>query len=154
MLKKLLILSSIVFVIAILTLSFINTHLTKKAPIPLIKYNSLELETVLGVYNWFDKDSGGNSNLGLSPEEGVKNIQPVVIEPNGKIYFSFDTSVAPKNISLNIWKNQEIISQKIFKNTKDDFFYVPNESGIYVYEINAEWDETHTSSSSFKIGVQ
>lgn len=152
--KKLLILSSIVFVITILTLSFINIHLPKKAPIPLIKYNSLEIETVSGVYNWFDKSSGGNSNIGLSPEDGVERIQPVIIEPNGKIYFSFDIYVAPKNISLNLWKNEEIISQKIFKNTKEDFFYVPNKSGIYVYEINAEWDETHTSAFSFKIEVQ
>lgn len=151
--KKLLTISAIAFVLASLILSFSNNHLPKKVTIPSITYNDLEIQTAPGLYNWFDKDLGGNSNIGLAPEEGVNDIQPVIIEPNGKIFFSFDISIKPKDISLNLWRNEEIVSKKIFEETREGFFNVPSESGIYVYEIYAEWDETHTSAFSFKVEV-
>lgn len=65
--KKLLAISAVAFVLASLILSFSNNHLPKEVTIPLITYNDLEIQTAHGVYNWFDKDLGGNSNIGSAP---------------------------------------------------------------------------------------
>lgn len=152
--KKLLMILGIIFVLAISILCFETFKLPRKVPIPLIKYNNLEIKVIPSTYAWFNKDKGGNSVLGLPPEESVKSIQPVIVESNGKVSFSFDVFLKPKDISLILWRNGKIISEKTLKGTKEGFFYAPNETGIYVYEINGQWDETHTSSFSFKIEVK
>ncbi|MEQ8199482.1 MAG: hypothetical protein ABRQ27_16025 [Clostridiaceae bacterium] len=152
--KKFLIISSIIVVLVISFLGFMIIRLPKKAPSPIITYNNLKIETVESTYAWFDKSLGGNSVMGLPPEEGVKNIQPLTTEPNSKIYFKFNIFQKPKNISIVLWKNGKIVSKETYEKIKSGFFFTSNEPGVYVYEINGEWDETHTSSFSFTIEVK
>lgn len=103
------------------------------------------------MYNWFDKKKGGNSHLNPPPEETTKNIDAIAVEPNSNISIRFDTKYQPKQIEIIHWNQGEIESKVILNNEK---FSAPTIPGIYVYEINGRWDETHDSAHSFRIEVK
>jgi len=138
-------------VLGIIACFALKDYVPRTAPVAIVKYTNLTIPTVESTYNWFDEKKGGNSHLNPPPEESTKDLTAIIVEPNSNITIRFDTKYQPKQMEIVHWKQGEIESRLILH---DNIFSTPTVPGIYVYEINGRWDDTHDSAHSFRIEVK
>lgn len=122
-----------------------------KKPDIKVVHNNKEVSTINGEFNWFNKNSGGNSNLAESLED-LK--EPLNTKSGETINIRFEK--APKNISIN--EVSDIPYEKLEYSTGDSekeiSFTLPEEKGTYYIEVSGFYDETHSNSEIFKVIVE
>ncbi|MBV7274878.1 hypothetical protein JMF89_10465 [Clostridiaceae bacterium UIB06] len=125
-----------------------------------IMYENKEIVLKNADYNWFDKNSGGNSNIFGDPVETLKYYKPVDVKSEGSLQYVFTTNKPPKIILITIYKNvdsqwkpegEHVVFYSDVKEGRR--IQLPKEKGIYIYKIEGIWDDTHTTSNIFKINV-
>ncbi|WP_066630091.1 hypothetical protein [Clostridium magnum] len=110
-------------------------------------------------FNWFDKGSGGNSNIFGDPAETLRDYKPVNVGSEDLLEYNFPQK-PPKIISITITKwdsSQWKVVDRYFRfysdKKEDRIILLPKEKGIYIYETHGEWDETHNTANIFKINA-
>ncbi|GAB6151908.1 hypothetical protein JCM17380_06580 [Desulfosporosinus burensis] len=114
------------------------------------------IETALGYYNWFDKDQGGNTHFGDSPENLVKELHTVIAKKGERVYFNFKTSRPPirNTVYLIVPNEKEPLNFGMIEQPSEgNSFIVPEESGPYIFVITGYWDDSHAVDYAFKITV-
>ncbi len=134
-------------------------YIPESAPTLEIMYENREIVLKNADYNWFEKDPGGNSNIFGDPVETLKDYKPIDVRSEGSLQYSF-TNKPPKVILITIskyvdsqWKSADkyFIFYSDVKESRT--IHLPKEKGIYIYEIDGVWDETHRTANIFKINV-
>ena len=149
--KKVITSISILLLIGLGIILCSNNYIPREAPVPIVKYNNVTVPTIESMYNWLNKENGGNSNLIPPPEESTKDLTAIAVKPNSNIIIRFDTKYQPKQMEIIHWFQGKIESRLILN---DKIFRTPTVPGIYVYEIIGRWDDTHESAHSFRIEVK
>lgn len=134
-------------------------YIPTSAPTPKIMCKNREIVLKNADFNWFDKDSGGNSNIFGDPAETLRDYKPVDVGSEDSLEYSFPQK-PPRIVSITITKwygSQWKLVDRYFRfysdKKEDRIILLPKEKGIYIYEIDGEWDETHNTANIFKINV-
>lgn len=133
-------------------------YIPANPPVPKIMYKNKELVLKNADFNWFNKNSGGNSNIFGEPAETLRNYKTIDVGSEDSFEYSF--SQKPKIVSISItkldgsqWKLVDTYFKFYSDKKGDRIIQFPKEKGIYIYEIDGEWDETHNTANIFKINV-
>jgi len=133
-------------------------YIPTSPPTPNIMYKNREIVLKNADFNWFDKDIGGNSNISGDPSETLRDYKPVDVGSEDSLEYSFPQK--PRIVSIIITKldgSQWKLVNRYFRFYSDKkegrIIQLPTEKGIYIYEIDGEWDETHNTANIFKINV-
>lgn len=122
--------------------------------VPKIKvtYNQNKIETEKGDYNWFDKETGGNSYMSDTSTNLAKNLKNTNVQGGDKIEFSF-SSFWKQPVETKVFLvASDNSTSKVEENTS--YFNAPKEKGEYIYLISAHWDDTHSIGYIIKINVE
>lgn len=145
-------------VMAFYSISFIRKLVPPSLPSIEVTYNKQNIETSLGMYNWFNKDTGGNTCFADEPEESVKNLKITSIRGGDTINFVFKTFYK-QPIKTTVYmvipnKKEPHNFGMIQQASNTNYFNVPKEKGEYILIIMGYWDETHSVDYYLKINVQ
>ncbi|MHC1683097.1 MAG: hypothetical protein AB6733_09145 [Clostridiaceae bacterium] len=117
-----------------------------------VTYNQNKIETVKGDYNWFDKETGGNSYMADTSTNLAKNIKGTNVKSGEKIEFSFSSFWKQPSKTRVALVASDNSASEIGENTR--YFNAPKEKGEYIYLISGYWDDTHCIGYVIKINVE
>lgn len=123
-----------------------------------IAYKGKDIKLCNADYNWFDKNSGGNSNIYGDPFKALENYDAVEVSNEGSLEYSFSKKPVVVSVILfrpdgSEWKTYDRY-YKFYSDKKEDrTLSLPKEKGMYIMMVDGEWDETHNTSNVFKISV-
>ncbi|HAT4243983.1 glutaminase [Clostridium perfringens] len=115
-----------------------------------ITYNNEKVSTINGEFNWFNKETGGNSTF-AEPIENLK--EPLYAKGGEKIEIRFSkgpNSVVIQDISISPYKDYKLLKEE---SNKEFSFMLPEEKGEYVFQVDGIWDSTHNVSKIFKVYI-
>ncbi|MBS5938402.1 hypothetical protein E5347_06510 [Clostridium sartagoforme] len=131
--------------ISLTILLFVGCNRTPKASIPDLKIstNGSDILVSKGSYEW-------SNNVGLftketinadseSPEQIAETIDGNEVNPQSEL--TLDFSEKPNNVKVIAWGD----SKDTTYTYTDDKIIVPNEKGIYIYEVFGEWNQGYVS---------
>ena len=102
---------------------------------------------------------GRNSNIFGDPAETLRNYKPIDVGSEDSLEYNFSRK-PPRIVSIIITKwdgsRWKLVDRyfKFYSDKKESrIIQFPKEKGIYIYEIDGEWDETHNTANIFKINV-
>ncbi len=141
---KRIILVLIIFSIGFLAFVILSTP--DKPPMPKVTYRNEPVKVLQGSYGWetFTKSVQADSPV---PPELVENTTPTTVAPQSNLKVTFNYK--PNNVDVMLWTEAGSLKYNIDHNT----VIMPEEEGIYVFEIRGEWDQGH-SIYAFKIRVK
>jgi len=122
-----------------------------KPPTPSITVEEKKVESVQGSYCWEALLRGVCADM-ISPPELIEfqELKPVVVSPQSRLKIEFKKEPKENTLIVNRWlTNGEIENVPI----SDNVVLLPNEKGIYVYDVSARWDNG-SSSYAFVIEVK
>lgn len=138
----------------IVTITIISIIFKGDVPInkPSIKitYNNEKVSTINGEFNWFNKETGGNSTF-AEPIENLK--EPLYAKGGEKIEIRFSkepNSVVIQDISISPYKDYKLLKEE---SNKEFSFMLPEEKGEYNFQVDGIWDSTHNVSKIFKVYI-
>jgi hypothetical protein len=154
----------IAIIIIVISIFYLFNHMKKSRypsmPDIEVTYNQQNIETVSGLCNWFDKDTGGNSWFPKEsdPEKLVENLNSISVKKEDSVNFVFQTSYKQptKTTVYLIVPNKEnpYNFSMINQPSNDNYFNVPKEKGEYIFFIDGYWDDTHNVEYCFRINVE
>ena len=115
-----------------------------------ITYNNEKVSTINGEFNWFNKETGGNSTF-AEPIENLK--EPLYAKGGEKIKIRFSkepNSVVIQDISISPYKDYKLVKEE---SNKEFSFMLPEEKGEYYFQVDGIWDSTHNVSKIFKVYI-
>ncbi len=139
----------IILVLVLSAIGFLalETLLTPdKPPIPKLTYQGEPVKVIQGSYGWTTFTKGVQAESPIPPEL-VKNIIPTSVVPQANLKVTFDYK--PNGVDLMLWTKAGPRGYNIDHNT----IIMPEDKGIYVFEIKGEWDQGD-SIYAFKIKVK
>jgi len=157
---------SVTIVIAVIVIcifylfNYINKTRYPSMPNIEVTYNQQNIETVSGLCNWFDKDTGGNSWFPKesNPEKLVGNLNSISVKKEDSVNFEFKTSYKqPRRTTVYLIvpnKENPYNFSMIKQSSSDNYFNVPKEKGEYIFFIDGYWDDTHNVEYCFRINVE
>ena len=144
------ILIAVVTVLGIM--NYKSSSIPLNPPIPILKYNNVDITVTQGEDTWIDNKDSGSTNLTLDPFKLTKDIDPIKVNPNDSISFNYTSKTKPQSIFIRHYISpNEAKPHAEYTNVSGGKFKIPSEKGIYILNINAMWDKTHTTSHIFKI---
>jgi len=135
----------VLVIIAIGFLAFVTLLIPDKPPIPKVTYQSEPIKVLQGSYGWITFTTGVEAEYPIPPEL-VKNIIPTSVVPQANLKVTFDYK--PNDVDVMLWTEAGPREYNIDHNT----VIMPEDKGIYVFEIRGEWDQGD-SIYAFKIKV-
>ncbi|MEQ8199491.1 MAG: hypothetical protein ABRQ27_16070 [Clostridiaceae bacterium] len=123
-------------------------------PVPILKYNNIDVALIQGEYNWTSDPLSGSSNLTVNPFKATEDIEPLKVTTNDIIKFKFPSRIKPKKIYIrqctSLYKSNPYAE---YQDVSSGEIVMPSEIGVYVFEISGSWNELHNTSHYFKVIV-
>lgn len=122
-------------------------------PITVIKYNGEGIPTDIGDYNWIPKN-GGNSYLTIGNYTLGEKLTKVDVKSGDIIKISIPhnpLNVVVRQLLDNSYNPKDY---ELSKSGDDYLFTIPKEKGECIFEIYANWDENHNTSTIFKLNIE
>ncbi|MFG3612901.1 hypothetical protein [Rummeliibacillus stabekisii] len=130
---------------------YVNSLLNSKPPLPIIRAGHENVAKVRGSYCWEGLISSECVDT-IPPPELIKseNLTPVIASPSSKLKIVFKNEPKKNTISVSKWlTNNQVEDVELNKNT----IVLPQEKGIYVYDVSANW-EKGSASYAFAIEIR
>jgi hypothetical protein len=140
----------IVLIILVIGIYFSLSLINSGPPSPTITAGKKHIPTAQGSYCWNSLFNGRCVDM-ISPPEIIKHegLKPVAISPKTKLKIEFRKEPEKNTLGANLWmRNSKTENVKI----NGQILTVPEEKGIYVYDIYAYW-KNGSSSYAFVIEV-
>ncbi|WP_462413479.1 hypothetical protein [Neobacillus sp. Marseille-QA0830] len=134
--KKILI-TLIVFIALVAGGYMVMGQFSNKPPIPTISVGEKKVEVARGSYCWKGFIHVVCADT-ISPPGLIKsqNLKPVVVAPESKLQIEYRKEPIQNTLVVNRWlanENTETVQMK------DHVVVLPEEKGIYVYEVSGRW---------------
>lgn len=120
-------------------------------PSPTITIDEKKLDVARGSYCWEGLFSATCADT-IAPPELIEHhdIKPVTVSPESEVEIEFEKEPNDNTLGVTRWlSNNEVEDVPLNKNV----LIVPEEKGIYIYDVHATWEEG-SSSYAFIIEVQ
>ncbi|MBM7698791.1 hypothetical protein [Kurthia huakuii] len=104
-----------------------------------IKAAQTPVEVTEGTYCWSSLTSSACVDK-ISPPEIIRaeKIAPTIVKPGATLQYSFNRTPLKDSTALSLWMNEDNEEKNVALN--NNTFQAPKESGIYVYNLSANWD--------------
>lgn len=139
--KKLLIILILIFFLFGCNDNYNNIE-NPEIPSLMVSFDNDEITVVRGTYDWTITDGKYSTNFHADTESSEKIAEYMngnIILPQTQLNLKF--SQTPRKVNVIYWG--EIIDVEY--NFTDSIITVPNEEGIYVFEIVSEWEKGKVS---------
>lgn len=139
----------IVIVILVIGIYFSLSFINSGPPSPKITAGKKDIPIAQGSYCWNSLFNRRCVDM-VSPLEIIKHegLKPVAVSPKTKLKIEFRNEPKKNTLGANIWIKNKTENVKL----NDQILTVPEEKGVYVYDIYAYWKKG-SSSYAFVIEV-
>lgn len=140
---------ALLIVVLVITAIVIFEPFRSEPPAPKITVNGEDIPTTQGSYCWNGLLFAQCVDFIYStPLEMAEKHTPTKVMPKEKIKVDFKKE--PDSRKIELWTSETEIKNI---SLKDDFFYAPEEKGVYVYHISSWWKQGD-GNDAFWIEVQ
>lgn len=121
---------------------FVFAPFRSEPPIPTITAGNITIPTTQGSYCWDGLFSAQCVDMAYtSPLEMAKEHKPTVVSPNAEINIDFPKKPTADTWSVEQWIDKDKIEVVKIELKNNQTIIAPNEKGIYVYHVLANWKQ-------------